>query len=183
MGISYDGTIPSVGGDPNIQYNTIRSNFASIQTFEDVNHVDFSEPEYGQHLKIDLPFVAAPASPSDLASVVFSKAGVVDSSASDLAFINKNATFVLNLIRAYVKFDNNGNILNGQNMNVVSVTKVMSINAVDIVFDPNAVIGTAFSVFVGVNINATYSYSVTAANTIRLSYSTATLISVIALQL
>lgn len=183
MGIAYDPTIPSTGGRPSAQYLDIRDNFASIQTLIDIDHVDFSSPNYGKHAQVTLANVTSPGAQSNPQSVIYSKPGIASTGISDVTFKNQNGVFVLDLIRAFVKFDNNGNILSSQSMNVTSVTKVIGINAVDIVFDPNAVVGQTFSVFVSVNANATYSFSITGNNTVRVSYSTNTIISVIALQL
>jgi len=49
MGISYDPTKPAANDKPTNDQAPMQTNFASIQTLIDVDHVDFANGNYGMH--------------------------------------------------------------------------------------------------------------------------------------
>lgn len=52
MGIPYDPTKPAMNDKPTNDQPTMQSNFSSIKTLIDIDHVDFSSASYGQHLQV-----------------------------------------------------------------------------------------------------------------------------------
>lgn len=55
MGISYDPTKPAANDKPANDQAPMQTNFASIKTLIDVDHVDFSNGSYGMHQWVQLP--------------------------------------------------------------------------------------------------------------------------------
>jgi len=55
MGISYDPTKPAANDKPSNDQAPMQTNFASIKTLIDVDHVDFSNGNYGMHKWVQLP--------------------------------------------------------------------------------------------------------------------------------
>lgn len=52
MGISYDPTKPAANDPPRNDQGPMQTNFASIKTLIDVDHVDFANGQYGQHKQV-----------------------------------------------------------------------------------------------------------------------------------
>jgi len=55
MGITYDKNKPGVNNKPANDQGPMQTNFASIQTLIDIDHVDFSDDLYGQHKWVQMP--------------------------------------------------------------------------------------------------------------------------------
>src|SRR5450631_2187971 len=63
MGITYDPTKPAANDRPTNDQLPMQTNFASIKTLIDVDHVDFSNAQYGQHKQITFATIAPPNPP------------------------------------------------------------------------------------------------------------------------
>lgn len=166
MGIAYDPTIPSTGGRPSAQYTDIQTNFNSIQTLIDIDHVDFNDADYGKHSQVTIPAVTAPVAQTNPQSVLYTQNGVAVS-ISDLAFRNQTGTFPITFIRAFALLDASGAILSSQSFNVASIAAGPG-GSKDITF--NCVTGTAFGVL-GLKSGASvpFNYSIIGAAQIRVS--------------
>lgn len=55
MAFSYDGTVPQGPQDISVSQPIIQTNFTSIQSFLDVNHVDFPNADAGKHKLVTFP--------------------------------------------------------------------------------------------------------------------------------
>lgn len=64
MGISYDPTKPAANDKPTNDQAPMQTNFASIKTLIDIDHVDFSSSTYGQHKQITFPSINVPTLPT-----------------------------------------------------------------------------------------------------------------------
>jgi len=64
MGIPYDGTQPNANTRPAVSQPTMQSNFASIKTLIDIDHVDFGNAKYGMHDQVTFAANNVPAVPT-----------------------------------------------------------------------------------------------------------------------
>jgi hypothetical protein len=64
MGISYDPTKPAANDKPANDQGPIQTNFASIKTLIDIDHVDFSNAYYGQHNQVTFGADNVPSLPT-----------------------------------------------------------------------------------------------------------------------
>jgi hypothetical protein len=65
MGIAYDPTKPAANDKPANDQPVMQTNFASIKTLIDVDHVDFSNAYYGQHNQITFAADNVPSVPTN----------------------------------------------------------------------------------------------------------------------
>jgi len=122
MGIAYDPTIPSTGGRPSAQYTDIQTNFASIQTLIDVNHVDFANTGYGKHTKVEYLQAVTPTAPTGTQSVSFPGNFAGTSYATQIGpFFQNASTTLLCGVNAFVRFNgNNGAVVSKYGVYTVS---------------------------------------------------------------
>ena len=64
MGIPYDPTKPASNDKPANDQAPMQSNFASIKTLIDVDHVDFANGQYGQHNQVTFATNNVPSVPT-----------------------------------------------------------------------------------------------------------------------
>jgi hypothetical protein len=64
MGIAYDPTKPAANDKPANDQPIMQTNFASIKTLIDVDHVDFSNAQYGQHNQVTFATISPPNPPT-----------------------------------------------------------------------------------------------------------------------
>lgn len=57
MGITYDPTKPAANDRPANDQGPMQTNFASIKTLIDVDHVDFGNANYGMHQWVQFPYI------------------------------------------------------------------------------------------------------------------------------
>lgn len=81
MGISYDPTKPAANDKPANDQAPMQTNFASIKTLIDVDHVDFSNGNYGMHQWVQLP---APYTAGATVSIPRIFTNTVDGTGADL---------------------------------------------------------------------------------------------------
>ena len=55
MGIAYNPNIPSTNDDPADDQPQMLTNFASINTWTNVDHLPFANPNYGRHKQVNIP--------------------------------------------------------------------------------------------------------------------------------
>ena len=55
MGITYDPTKPAANDKPSNDQGPMQTNFSSIKTLIDVDHVDFGNGNYGMHQWVQFP--------------------------------------------------------------------------------------------------------------------------------
>ena len=105
MGISYDPTKPAAANKPTNDQPAMQTNFASIKTLIDIDHVDFSSADYGEHVKVTFSGSNPPSLPSAqlvlFASVVaglpqlFAYSGDAAHSSTQYAAAGNGSTFLL----------------------------------------------------------------------------------------
>lgn len=66
MGIPYDPTKPAAADSPTNDQPIMQSNFASLKTLIDIDHVDFSSAYYGEHNKVTFAADNVPSLPTPL---------------------------------------------------------------------------------------------------------------------
>lgn len=154
---SYDDTVPTTGANPSNQYTLMTQNFASIKGIIAVDHISLSANNGGQHLQVTLNGNQTPAAPTGANSVLYTSVGVA-STASLLNFVNPNATYPINLIRAYGLFPGNGALgvtaaLGNQAVNISSVTHSAT-GFFSVVLTANSVTGLNFGVMCTTTFNS-----------------------------
>jgi hypothetical protein len=125
--VAYNPNIPSTGGVPAVQYTSIQSNFASIQSLIDVNHVDFASGNYGQHTLVQFPAAISPSAPTGTASVFYpgNIAGATSPYATNIAPLYQNAQgTTIGGMNAFVNLTANGSA------NTTSITSQFNVASV-----------------------------------------------------
>lgn len=87
---TYLNNIPQATDQLSVSQGQILTNFASIDSLIDVNHVDFSSPDAGKHTRIDLVNQTGTPTPSGTDVVVYNKA----SSGVQQVYVNTGATAI-----------------------------------------------------------------------------------------
>lgn len=101
MALPYFNAIPQATDQPSNSQPDILDNFASLQTFLDVNHVDFASADYGKHMWVTLPSQAN--QPPTGANFTATEVGLYNSvyavTGQQELFINKDVAgpFVFNI--------------------------------------------------------------------------------------
>ena len=125
-------SIPATGHTPAQDYNGMRTNYAHIDSYLSVDHVDPGESGNGTHKQVTLHTSATPAVQSGTTSVVYSKAGVTTSPTVQLFYNNSqvdtispvNDPFPLSIIKAFARFNGTtGGIIGGCATNISSIVR------------------------------------------------------------
>jgi len=121
--MTFDPTKPQPSNLLSDSQGLLLSNNAALDTAFAIDHTAFSiVPNSGFHKKVTFGAVSTPAAPSNPIGIIHSIAGVA-SAISDIKYINSNASFLLNCVRAFGFCNSAGAILGSQSMNVTSVGK------------------------------------------------------------
>lgn len=89
MGIPYTPTIPATNDDPANDQPLMQQNFSSINTWINIDHVGFSNASYGEHNQVTFANVTSPATPSNPASILYTKNDIAGN--PQINFINSSA--------------------------------------------------------------------------------------------
>jgi hypothetical protein len=103
MAFPYTTGIPNPPNDPSADVSNMQTNTNTISDWTNVDHVTFNQAAGGQHKQITFANTSSPSTPSDPTSILFTSPGTASSKA-DLKFVNQNATFPLNSLRAMGSF-------------------------------------------------------------------------------
>lgn len=158
---SYFNT-PIATNNPADDQPNMNTNFASVNSLLGTDHVSFNENNGGTHLQCTFNSENTPSTPTDPTSVLFTTAGAA-SSVADLRFINHNATFPLNFIRAAGVCTSAG-IASGQSFNLSGATPFVRNSAgfYTITLAANVVTGTNYGVIASTSkIPSTYGVAIT----------------------
>ncbi len=147
MTFSFYNDIPASGNDPSVDQPKMLQNNISTRNILNVDHVTFNNSDGGKHRQVTYVNTAAPAIPTDPESVAYTHAGVASTSPSQY-FKNSQGTFIMNGVRAFVKFSKNtnapftGNKINcatsGLGNNIVITTTAGAVNSADVIILTNA---------------------------------------------
>jgi hypothetical protein len=108
MPFIYDETIPAANNNPSSDQPVMQANALAITQLIAVDHVTFNSADSGKHEQVTFVDKNTPAAQTDPQSVLYTANGVANTKA-DLKFVNQNATFPLNSLRAFGLFS----LLNG----------------------------------------------------------------------
>lgn len=125
--ITYNTDIPLSTDIPAISQAQFRTNCNAIQTIWGEDHINFNVGaglNSGQHKFVNFNGINAPATPTPNNSVLYPVAGIANTANAELRFKNQNTgippiAFPASLIRAYGVFDQNGNAVSLQNINLL----------------------------------------------------------------
>lgn len=166
-GLTYTNSIPAPGHWPGADQGPMQTNFASIQSLIDVDHVDFSSGQNGQHKQVTIPVANVPGSPPlSTASVIYTNNGIASASGvSELYFQNSGATFLLNSIKSFGSFTTTntlGTVSALNSFNIASISRAAG-NAYNITLNSSVVTGNNIVVQITSNnselVVSSYSFS------------------------
>lgn len=170
MTISYTLGIPGTNNNPSNDQPNMQINNDAINQILGVDHIAFNAASGGTHQQVTLSSKNTPGAQVDPQSVIYTANGTASTKA-ELKFVNQDATFILNVVRAW-GFANTAGVISSQSMNVTSVTKA-STGIYDIVLNANTVTTSNFGVLVSFNSGSssvTSSYNITGAGTFRITF-------------
>lgn len=172
MSFTYTTSIPATNNNPSDDQPDMQTNTNSINSLIAVDHVSFNNSAGGKHLQVTFNSENTPSSPTDPESVLFTGTGVAQSEA-DLKFINANATFLLNSVRACA-IANTGGIISTQSFNVTSVTNTAT-GRYAVVLPADVVTGTGYGVLVTASrplasSDIYFSYEITSATAFTINF-------------
>jgi len=152
MSFTFSTTIPAAANNPSVDQPVMLQNNVATNGIIGVDHITFNTANGGNHLQVHLPAFTAPTvvnGTGTQGSVIYSVAGVADSSYAQLTFLNaRSLNFPLNLIRAYALSDTNGNVISSQSFNVTSIARSGPGTSYTITLPANVVTGTTnYAVF------------------------------------
>jgi hypothetical protein len=101
--VAYNSQVPTASHWPGNDQQPMQTNFASIQSLIDIDHVDFEQDQYGQHKQIN--YSALQPSPSIAAGAV-GLSFVKNDTASNANnfFQNATATYLMSCVKAFGVF-------------------------------------------------------------------------------
>ena len=140
---TYNSAVPAPNDDPSADQPVMQINAASIASIIAVDHVGFNTSPGGTHNQVTFSSENTPSTPSDPSSVLYTAAGTASPVAS-LQYVNANATFPINLIKAWAMATSAG-LVSGQSFNVTSVTR-NSTGTYTVVIPANVCTGTNYAV-------------------------------------
>lgn len=153
MSFTFNDTIPAANNNPSNDQPVMLANNVATNGILAVDHVTFNNAFGGTHKQVTFSSENTAVTPTDPSSVLFTTPGSA-STIADMRFINQNATFPVNLIRAYGVFDATGAIIGTQSINLtVNLgTNPWTAGAGYTIFlNTNVVTGTAFGVLISPN--------------------------------
>ena len=143
--LAFNNGIPFSSNNPSNDQPIMLANNVSNQSIWEQDHLGFNVNNSGTHQKVTFYQVAAPIVPGVDQSQIFPAYGTAAPAVVDAKFVNQNATYILNCVRAFGSFnflssEPDGPIAILNSMNVVSVTKAGLVYTIAIT--PNAFTGT-----------------------------------------
>jgi hypothetical protein len=173
MTFTFNTGVPAANNDPSVDQPDMLQNNVSNADIWDVDHIGFNASNGGTHEKITFISTVSPSAPTGLGSVIYSSAGVADTSNAQLKFQNVDTTFVVTCLRAWA-FCGTSGIINSQSMNVTSVTRV-SAGIYDVVLSANTVLTNSFGILVSStalssSTSVSTAYSITGVGTFTLNF-------------
>lgn len=162
---NYNNGVPATNNNPSDDQPQMLINVQSTENILAVDHISFSAENGGTHKQVTFSSKNTPVDPNlftDPFSVLYTASGTA-STVADLNFVNQNATFKINSIRAWGVFTTtatNGLLAIDMGMNVVSNITVSSNGQVNTISLPsNAVNGTTVAVLALLSNGSTPSWS------------------------
>lgn len=103
MPFIYDETIPAANNNPSSDQPVMQANALAITQLIAVDHVTFNSADSGKHEQVTFVDKNTPGAQTDPQSVLYTASGVASTKA-ELKFVNENATYPINVLRAYGLF-------------------------------------------------------------------------------
>lgn len=121
MTFSYNNSVPATNNNPSVDQPDMLTNTQSINSLVAVDHVSFNTASGGTHLQTTFSSKNTPLAQTDPQSVLYTASGTA-STVADLRFVNQNATFLPNAVRAW-SLASAGGIVSSQSFNVTTVVR------------------------------------------------------------
>jgi hypothetical protein len=166
MTFTYNNSVPASANNPSVDQPNMLINTQSVNSILGVDHVSFNAVDGGTHQQVTFSSENTPVAQTDPSSVLYTTPGIA-SAIADIQFVNQNATFPINFIRAWASCTTIG-ISAPQSFNVTSVTPAGA-GTYNVVLPANVVTGTNYGVIGSAANNATsgvwFTYTITSATT------------------
>jgi len=177
--ITYNLGIPASGNNPSNDQPNLLTNTNAVNSILAVDHNSFSDTNAGTHAQVTLPYQNAGATQSGNSAVIYTAAGLANSSASQIYWKNSqggaSATpYQLSAVKAWATFSGaSGSILGSQSLNVSSITR-NSTGSYAVTLSTNALSGSSYGIILSSTDNAsnqrcTLSYSILGATGFTIS--------------
>ena len=123
MSIQYYPNIPQPGDNPSQSQDLMLQNFSGINSWTNIDHIQFQDSPAGTHKQVTLPVNATITAPTGLSSVISTVPGTANPSISQLIYNLPSLTIPLSVIRAFAVFPGNGSgaVTPSNSYNVASI--------------------------------------------------------------
>lgn len=150
---SFYDDIPASGNNPSDDQPLMLINNVSNEAIWNIDHIGFNTNGSGTHTQITFLNFESPATPAGTAGILYTAAGVGNTSLPDIYFETSNASYHINPIKAWgIATGGVGGAITAQNYNVTSASR-LSQGIYQITMPANTLSSYAYGVLISTTSN------------------------------